>query len=122
MARKILLQGSAIRAAYGTLALLFPQLLTASIGMSEEQVGAEARYFNRLFGGRDLLIAALTVLAVRQGEERPATAVNLLCEATDTVALLEELRRRGGWDRVLAVGLAFNVTGYATWARALLAR
>jgi hypothetical protein len=58
---------------------------------------------------------------VRAGEERQATNLNLICEATDTIALLEEVRTRGGLDRTLAIGLAFNVAGYATWLRALRA-
>jgi hypothetical protein len=121
MASKLLLQGSAMRGAYGLLALLFPKLLNAGAGMSEEEVDADARYLNRLFGGRDLVVAGLTLAAVRAGEERRATNLNLICEATDTIALLEEVRTRGGLDRTLAIGLAFNVAGYATWLRALRA-
>jgi hypothetical protein len=121
MATKILIQGSAIRAAYGLLALLFPKLLYASVGMSEAEVDPEARYFNRLFGGRDLVVAGATVAAARTGAERPAAQANLACELTDSIALLEEVRRRGGLDRTLGIALAFNVTGYATWLRALRA-
>ena len=121
MAGKILLQGSALRATYGVLALLFPKLLNSAAGMSEEDVDPDARYINRLFGGRDLLVAGLTGAAVRSGEHRHATNMNLICEGTDTVSLLEELRSRGGLDRTLVIGLAFNVAGYATWVRALRA-
>jgi hypothetical protein len=121
MAAKILLQGSALRASYGLLALLFPKLLNSAAGMSDEDVDPDARYLNRLFGGRDLLVAGLTVAAVRSGEHRHATNINLICEGTDTVSLLEELRTRGGVDRTLIIGLAFNVAGYATWVRALRA-
>jgi hypothetical protein len=117
VAAKILIQGSAGRAAYGLLALLFPKLLFSSVGMSE--VDGEARYFNRLFGGRDLLVAGATVAAARAGAHSSATKVNLICEVTDSIALAEELRSRGGFDRTLAIGLAFNVAGYATWLRAL---
>jgi hypothetical protein len=121
MVRKVLLQGSAIRATYGLFALLFPKLLNAAAGMSEADVDPDARYLNRLFGGRDLLVAGLTVAAVRAGDERGATTINLICEGTDTISLVEELRDRGGIDRTLAIGLAFNVAGYATWLRALRA-
>ena len=68
MAEKALVRGSIIRALYGVLALFFPKLLLAGSGMTEEDLGAEARYFNRLFGGRDLLVAGATVMAV--GPER----------------------------------------------------
>ena len=119
MAAKILIQGSIVRAAYGVLALLFPKLLLASVGMSQEDVGAEGRYFNRLFGGRDLLVAGATIAAAKAGNETQAVKANLFCEFTDSVSLVEEARSRGGLDRTLAIGLAFNVFGYATWVRAL---
>ena len=121
MPANILLQGSALRATYGLLALLFPKALNAAAGMAEEDVDPDARYINRLFGGRDLLVAGLTVVAVGAGDEGDAININLVCEATDTISLLEELRTRGRLDRTLAIGLAFNVAGYATWLRALLA-
>ena len=121
MVSKVLVQGSAIRAAYGLLALMFPKLLNAAAGMSEDEVDADARYLNRLFGGRDLVVAGLTLAAVRAGDERRATKLNLICEATDSIALLEEVRSRGSLDRTLAIGLAFNAAGYATWLRALRA-
>lgn len=121
MATKLLIQGSAGRAAYGILALLFPKLLFKSVGMDEAGVDPEARYFNRLFGGRDLLVAGATVAAVKSGAEKQATKANLICELTDTVSLAGELKARGGMDRTLAIGLAFNLAGYATWLRALRA-
>jgi len=67
VAKQLLLQGSAVRAAYGISALLSPKLLFAAGGMSEEEVDVDARYLNRLFGGRDLLVAVLTLAGVRAG-------------------------------------------------------
>jgi hypothetical protein len=122
MAGKILLQGSIVRALYGVVALLFPKLLfSLPLGVKEEEVGPEGRYFNRLFGGRDLLVAGATVSAVKAGAARQAVQANLICELTDTISLAEEVRRRGKLDRTLVIGLLFNVTGYATWLRALVA-
>jgi hypothetical protein len=121
VAAKILMQGSALRAAYGLLALLFPKLLFGSVGVSEADVDVDARYFNRLFGGRDLVVAGATVAAVRSGAERSAAQANLLCEMTDSVALVEELRGGRGLDRTLGIALAFNLTGYVTWVRAFRA-
>lgn len=53
---------------------------------------------------------------------------NLACELTDTISLVEEVRVRGGrrgirigMDRILALGLAFNIAGYVAWVRALRA-
>lgn len=121
MAGKILIQGSVIRATYGLLALLFPKLLMKSVGMDERDLDPEARYFNRLFGGRDLLVAGGTAAAVKSGQEQPATIANLFCEFTDTVSAVQELRARGKLDRTLAIGFVFNIVGYMTWVRALLA-
>jgi hypothetical protein len=120
-AKQRLLQGSAVRASYGIAALLFPKQLAAAGGMKEEDVDLDARYLNRLFGGRDLLVAGLTVAVVSTGNEAGAAKLNLVAEATDTVALLEEVRSRGGLDRTLLIGLVFNLFGYATWIRALQA-
>jgi hypothetical protein len=99
--------------------MLFPKQLAAAGGMSEDEVDLDARYLNRLFGGRDLLVAALTIGAVRRGDDAHAAKLNLVAEATDTISLIEELRGRGGLDRTLLIGLLFNAFGYATWVRAL---
>jgi hypothetical protein len=117
-----LIQLSIVRALYGVLALLAPKLLARSVGMTEEQLGSEARYFNRLLGGRDLLVAAGTIAAVRGGTVKQATTANIVCEVTDSISLVEELRARGGVDRIVAIGLVFNVGGYATLLRALRSR
>ena len=114
-----LLQGSAARAGYGITALLFPDRLAAAGGMKPEDVDLDARYINRLFGARDILLAAVTVAKVRSGDEAAAAKLNLLAEGSDTLALIEEVRARGGLDRTLLIGLVFNIFGYATWIRAL---
>jgi hypothetical protein len=120
MRATILIQGSMIRAAYGILALFFPKVLFGSIGM--KNVDRDARYVNRLFGGRDVTVAAVTVAAVRRGETTRAAALNLACEVTDTISLVEEIRSEGKLRRTLYVGIAFNLVGYLTWIRALVAR
>jgi len=120
-AKQILLQGSAVRAGYGIAALLFPKQLAAAGGMREEDVDLDARYLNRLFGGRDLLVAGLTVAGAQAGDDARMAKLNLVAEATDSLALLEEVRSRGGLDRTLFIGLVFNLFGYATWIRALAA-
>jgi hypothetical protein len=112
----ILIRGSVGRAAYGAAALLFPKVFDAVAPLDQE-----ARYFNRLFGGRDLTIAAGAVAMVRKGELRGPLGANFACEVTDTIALVQEIRTRGGLDRSTWIGLAFNVAGYATWLRAALA-
>jgi hypothetical protein len=61
------------------------------------------------------------VAAVKAGSETQATQANLICEFTDTISAVQELRARGGVDKTLAIGFVFNVVGYATWLRALFA-
>ena len=121
MAGKILIQGSIVRAVYGIFAMMLPKVLLASVGMNEAEIGEEARYFNRLFGGRDLLVALGTIAAVRAGADGRAVRVNLFCEVTDSIALREEIRARGRLGRTTLVGALFNVFGYVTWLRALKA-
>jgi len=116
---KILIRGSLVRAAYGVVALGFPQFIFGSIGIKEPD--PDARYVNRLFGGRDVLVAGQTLIAVASGNGKSAVAANLFAEATDTVALVEEIRIRRKLDRVLIVGILFNAFGYLTWFRALFA-
>jgi hypothetical protein len=58
---------------------------------------------------------------VRKGELWGPVAANIACEVTDTIALVAEIRTRGGLDRSTGIGLAFNVVGYATWLRAAFA-
>lgn len=113
-----LIFGSVGRAAYGVLALLLPRLLYAGAGM-RDVVEQDARYFNRLVGARDLLLAGATVLALREGKRRHAAQANVVCELLDSVALVEEVRARRGMDRMTAIGLAFNVAGHVSWLRAL---
>jgi hypothetical protein len=119
MRTKLLIQGSLVRVAYGVVSLLFPNYLFGVVGMKD--VDPDARYLNRLFGGRDLVVAGLTLKAAKKGEGVSAAITNLVCEATDTVGLVEEVRTRGKLERSLIIGLLFNVVGYATWIRALLA-
>jgi hypothetical protein len=116
MAAKLLIGGSIARAAYGICALLLPKTLAGAAG--EDGLDDNARYFNRLFGGRDLVVAGVTIAAVKRGAEREGVTVNLLCEITDSIALVEELRERRTLDRTLRIALAFNAVGYATWLRA----
>jgi len=79
---------------------------------------AEPRYFNALFGGRDLSIAAVTVSAANAGRERDAVLLNMSCEATDLAALVQELRQGRGFDQTMAAAVAINLSAWATWLSA----
>jgi len=119
VARAIFIQGSIVRGLYGILAMLAPKVLIASApGMKENDLNDDARYFNRLFGGRDLLVALATIAAVRRGAVgREVVAANVFCEVTDSISLAEELRARRKLDAMTVIGALFNLAGYATWIR-----
>ena len=107
--------GSAVRLAYGLLSLFAPNLL---FRLSGKPVEDEPRYFNALFGGRDLTVVGATYAAVRAGREREAVLLNMSCEATDLMALGLEARARGGFDQTLVAAVAFNAFGWSTWIAA----
>ena len=110
-----MLNGTSVRLGYGVLSLFAPDLL---FKLSGKPVEPEPRYFNALFGGRDLTVCAATVAALNAGREREAVLINMSCEATDLVALLQEVRQRGGLDQTLVAAIGFNVFGWATWLSA----
>ena len=62
-ARSILIGGVVARVAYGLTSLLAPKILFSS---ADPPVTDDTRYFNALFGGRDLTVAGLTVAALRR--------------------------------------------------------
>jgi hypothetical protein len=113
--QSIMRNGTSVRLAYGLLSLFAPKLL---FKLSGKPVEPEPRYFNALFGGRDLSVCAATAAALSSGRERDAVLLNLSCEATDLIALLQELRERGGLDQTLVAAIAFNTFGWATWLSA----
>jgi hypothetical protein len=111
--RKQLVSVAIVRTLYGLAALFAPRLLSGPANLPDLE--PDERYFNGLFGGRDLTVAGLTVAALQTGREREAVLANLSCEATDLVALGLEIRRRGGVDRVTGVGIVFSAFGLLGW-------
>ena len=77
----------------------------------------DVRYFNALFGGRDIVVGLWILKAIRDGDHDLALKANIACEATDSIALAQEVRERGGLDRATGVGLAFNLVGWLELAR-----
>lgn len=100
-----------VRILYGLFALFAPKRMFASMGFEDPE--PDARYFNALFGGRDIVVGAWTLKAVGDGDIDQALLANAGCEATDMVSLVQEVRQRGGLDRATAAGIAFNVIGWA---------
>jgi hypothetical protein len=113
--RRIMLNASAVRLGYGLLSLAAPDLL---FKLSGKPVEDEPRYFNALFGGRDLTVVAATLAALKAGREKEAVLINMSCEATDLAALLLEARRRGGLDQTLTAAIGFNAFGWSSWLAA----
>jgi hypothetical protein len=113
-AGSILLRIALVRTVYGALSILWPK---AIFGPARMRPGPDTRYFNALFGGRDLTVAATIVALVRAGREREALLVNASCEATDLASLAQEIRARGGVDSTVAGGIGFNVMGWAGCAQ-----
>ena len=116
----ILKLNAALRTAYGIGALLAPGAQARSAMMPPP--AADARYFNALFGGRDLTVAAGTLALLRAGEEKAALVGAASCEVTDLLAWVQEARRRGSADRMVLLGAAFNVVGTLTCIAAARAR
>ncbi len=116
MAERLIIQGSVGRAIYGVIALCFPKLFEQGPGAI--RFGPDARYMNRLFGARDILLALISIFSVQRGNVREALAINMIAEASDTVAVVTEIADRGGVDKVTAGGVLFNVAGFANWIRA----
>jgi hypothetical protein len=113
--RGLMFTGSAVRLVYGLMSLLAPDMLFKLSGNPAEP---EPRYFNALFGGRDVTVVGATAAALNAGREREAVLLNMSCEATDLLALAQEARARGGLDQTLVAAIAFNVFGWSTWLSA----
>lgn len=112
----VLRQTSLIRAAYGVCTWVAPNVIFRAFGLPAPE--PDTRYLNATFGGRDFTVVAVTEAALRAGREKEALWVNASCEATDLGALLLEIRRRGGLDPVMLVGIGFNAFGWLSIARA----
>ena len=86
--------GGIIRIVYGVFALLLPRRMFAAFGFGEPD--PDVRYFNALFGGRDIVVGLWICKAVREGDLDLALLANVGCEAATRLALVQELRHRGG--------------------------
>jgi hypothetical protein len=112
--------GGLARIVYGLLALFAPKRMFAAFGFDGPD--PDVRYFNALFGGRDILVGLWILKALRDGDEDLALKANIACEATDSIALANELRERGGFDQTTTAALAFNVVGWLSWLGVLVRR
>ncbi len=74
--------GGIIRIVYGVFALLFPRRMFAAFGFGEPD--PDVRYFNALFGGRDIVVGLWICKAVREDDLDLALLANVGCEAGDS--------------------------------------
>jgi len=113
---------SAMRTAFGLGALLAPGLLGRIFGISGRQDVASARFMTRLWGVRELALAAATVQGAGQAATLERTVrLNLAVDAADAASSLPALLRREGLDRAALMTVAFGLVGAAGWARLLRA-
>jgi hypothetical protein len=114
-----LFQGSLVRAGYGALALFAPEMLLKGLMLDDSVLGDQGRYFNRILGGRELVISVASIKALKAGHEKEAVRANAVCAATDLISLAQEVRARGGVDATLLRGIGFNLVSWGFVAGAL---
>jgi hypothetical protein len=107
--------GAIVRIVYGVVALFAPARMFKAFGMGDPD--PDVRYFNALFGGRDIVVGLWTLKAVDEGRLDHALLANVGCETTDGIALVQEVRSRGKVDGVVAGAIAFNLVGWTSWIR-----
>jgi hypothetical protein len=107
--------GAMVRIVYGLFALFAPSRMFKAFGMGDPD--PDVRYFNALFGGRDIVVGLWTLKAVDEGRLDEALLANVGCEATDGIALIQEVRSRGRVDGVVGGAIAFNLVGWTSWIR-----
>ncbi len=112
--------GAVVRILYGVFSLFAPDRMFKASGFDAPE--PDVRYFNALFGGRDILVGAWIWKTIDAGDLDTALAAHVGCEATDSIALVQEVRRRGGLDQATIGGLVFNLVGWASWIRVALSR
>jgi hypothetical protein len=116
-----LVQGSLVRLSYGVLSEHFPSRLIKGLGLTEATIGDQGRYFNRLVGGREVLIGLSSIAAVKRGQGDFVLKANVMLGLADAVAIVHEVNERGRVDATLVRGIAFNLLGWMFVARAVKA-
>lgn len=116
--RKAVGQAAAIRAGFGALAIVAPGPGSKLLGIPEDQDRPAARLFARLFGVRELALAAW-ILVARENRTRlrNAAAVNCAVDLGDALALLVAASADSDLRRAAAMSLPPALLGAAIWAR-----
>ena len=113
--------GGIVRIVYGVLALLLPRRMFAAFGFGEPE--PDVRYFNALFGGRDIVVGLwiLKALTGRRRGPRAAGEHRLRGDRLDR-ARYQSCAQRGGLRRDDRGALAFNIVGWLSWLGVLRRR
>jgi hypothetical protein len=106
---------SGLRAVLGFAAILFPRPLRVVLGIPRQHDNASARMIGRLFGVREVLIAAATFTVLRRRPRRSVYGWNALVDGGDAVLLGLTLLGRRGIPRAALNCLAVAVPLCATW-------
>lgn len=120
-ARAWILTGSSVRMAYGVGALLAPRQMVAAEYAPDTHELDDPRLLLRAFGGHQLAVGYLTLIALRQSPEvlRRAAALSLLIDVFDIGSAVLELKSRKQPDQTVLSGMIFSGTGAAVFAAAL---
>lgn len=115
------LLGSIGRLAYGLGAMFAPEWMGGHLAPTLRR-HADPRMNLRGFGGAQAGIAMYTLAVARSAPRaRTVLGLNALVDALDAGVSLLEWRARGKLDRVVAGGIAVNVTALICWSAAAAA-
>ena len=115
-ARKRALIGAGLRAGFGMVPLLAPGIGAKLFGFPGAQDTATARFFARLFGVRELALAAFVLTALDDREELAhVAAVNAAVDVGDVLVALNTLRRGDGIRIPAVLTTVAGTAGAATW-------
>jgi hypothetical protein len=120
-AKALLLGGSLVRAAYGVGAIFAPGRMVEAEWAPDTHELDDPRLLLRAFGGHQLIVGCLSLVALGHGREvvRRAAVLSLLIDAADIGSALLELKARDQPDQSVLGGIAFSAAGAATFAAAI---
>lgn len=110
---------SALRAGIGVASICAPTLAAKVAGYPAEHENPTARMMGRLFGVREVLLAAMVVNAiVRPGGASPGVfVVQAAVDAADVAVQSWPVWKREGIDRGAVGGIALAATAAVLWLR-----
>lgn len=114
--RQRALVGAGIRAAFGVATLVAPGPASRLFGFPKAHNNGSARFMARLFGVRELAMAALVVTALDDTERLGhACAISAAVDVGDAVVAAGTWRRGEGLRMASALTMLAGTAGAATW-------